>query len=70
MNPDQKLDFDLNLFLKDLATNGKDVINIKPERYPVKIAERFIGNLFTNLDGYATGPLQIIGQWSRCKVYW
>ena len=61
VNPDQKLDFDLNLFLKDLATNGKDVINIKPERYPVKIAERFIGNLFTNLDGYATGPLQIVG---------
>jgi len=27
----------------------------------VKIAERFIGNLFTNLEGYATGPLQIIG---------
>ncbi|HEV8272728.1 MAG TPA: hypothetical protein VGQ04_15560, partial [Chitinophagaceae bacterium] len=61
VNPDQKLDFDLNLFLKDLATNGKDVININPERYPVKIAERFIGNLFTNLDGYATGPLKIIG---------
>ncbi|HEX6846429.1 MAG TPA: translocation/assembly module TamB domain-containing protein [Chitinophagaceae bacterium] len=61
VNPDQKLDFDLNLFLKNLATNGKDVINIKPERYPVKIAERFIGNLFTNLDGYATGPLKIIG---------
>jgi hypothetical protein len=55
VNPDQKLDFDLNLFLKDLATNGKDVININPERYPVKIAERFIGNLFTNLDGFATG---------------
>jgi hypothetical protein len=61
VNPDQKLDFDLNLFLKDLATNGEDVINIKPERYPIKIAERFIGNLFTNLDGYATGPLKIIG---------
>ncbi|HEY5967637.1 MAG TPA: translocation/assembly module TamB domain-containing protein, partial [Chitinophagaceae bacterium] len=61
VNPDQKLDFDLNLFLKDLATNGEDVININPERYPVKIAERFIGNLFTNLDGFATGPLKIIG---------
>lgn len=61
VNPDQKLDFDLNLFLKDLATNGEDVININTERYPVKIAERFIGNLFTNLNGYATGPLKIIG---------
>ncbi|HEX6168949.1 MAG TPA: hypothetical protein VFZ33_04590 [Chitinophagaceae bacterium] len=67
LNPDQKLDFDLNLFLKNLATNGEDVINIKPERYPVKIAERFIGNLFTNLDGYATGPLQIIGLGPNAK---
>ena len=67
VNPDQKLDFDLNLFLKDLATNGEDVINIKPERYPVKIAERFIGNLFTNLDGYATGPLKIIGLGPNAK---
>lgn len=67
VNPDQKLDFDLNLFLKDLATNGQDVINIKPERYPVKIAERFIGTLFTNLDGYATGPLKIIGLGPNAK---
>jgi len=67
VNPDQKLDFDLNLFLKDLATNGEDVININPERYPVKIAERFIGNLFTNLDGFATGPLKIIGLGPNAK---
>jgi hypothetical protein len=67
VNQDQKLDFDLNLFLKDLATNGQDVINIKPERYPVKIVERFIGNLFTNLDGYATGPFQIVGKGSKAK---
>lgn len=61
VNPNQKLAFDMNLFLKDLATNGQDVITVTPERYPVKIVERFIGNLFTNLDGYATGPLKIIG---------
>ena len=67
VNPDQKLDLELNLFLKDLATNGEDVIDIKPERYPVKIAERFIGNLFTNLDGYATGALKIIGLGADAK---
>jgi hypothetical protein len=61
VNPDQKLDFDMSLFLKDLPADGEDIINIRPERYPVKIAERFIGTLFTNLDGYATGPLQIKG---------
>ncbi len=67
VNPDQKLDFDLNLFLKNLATDGEDVITIVPERYPVKIAERFIGTLFTNLDGFATGPLKIIGLGRNAK---
>ena len=67
MNPDQKLDFDLNLFLKDLATNKEDVITITPERYPVKIVERFIGTLFTNLDGFATGPFKIIGKGANAK---
>ncbi len=67
VNPDQKLDFDLNLFLRNLATNGEDVITISPDRYPVKIAERFIGTLFTNLDGFATGPLKIIGRGANAK---
>ena len=67
VNPEQKLDFDLNLFLKNLSTNGEDVITIVPERYPVKIAERFIGKLFTNLEGYATGPLKIIGRGVKAK---
>ena len=67
VNPEQKLDFDLNLFLKNLSTNGEDVITIVPEKYPVKIAERFIGKLFTNLEGYATGPLKIIGRGVKAK---
>jgi len=67
VNQDQKLDFDLNLFLKNLPSNGEDVITIAPERYPVKIAERFIGTLFTNLDGFATGPLKIIGKGENAK---
>jgi hypothetical protein len=67
VNPDQKLSFDVNMFLKNLPTNGEDVITIAPERYPVKIAERFIGTLFTNLDGFATGPLKIIGKGANAK---
>jgi len=67
VNPDQQLGFDVNVFLKNLPTNGEDVITVAPERYPVKIAERFIGNLFTNLDGFATGPLKIIGKGLNAK---
>jgi hypothetical protein len=66
-NPDEKLDFDLSLFLKNLANDGDDVINIRPDRYHVNVAERFIGNLFTNLDGYATGALKIINPGPNAK---
>jgi len=69
VNPNEKLDFDLSMFLKNLPTDGDDVINIKPERYPVKIAERFIGTLFTNLDGFATGPLKIVNPGSPDAKY-
>lgn len=67
LNPDEKLDFDMALFLKKHAPGEEDEINVKPERYPVKIAERFIGTLFTNLDGYATGPLKIKGNGANRK---
>ena len=61
VNPNQKLDFDANLLLRSARTDSANVINLRADKYPVDIAERFIGTLFTNLDGYATGPLKIIG---------
>ena len=67
LNPDQKLNFDLALFLKDPENLKEDMISITPENYPVKIAERFIGTLFSNLDGYATGQLKIIGEGDKRK---
>jgi hypothetical protein len=61
VNPNEKLDFDVNLLVRSPRTDSANVINIRADRYPVTIAERFIGNLFTDLGGYATGPLKIIG---------
>jgi len=67
LNPDEKLNFDLNLFLKNLSTNGEDVITITPENYPINIVERFIGTLFTDLQGKATGQLKITGKGDKRK---
>ncbi|HET9746785.1 MAG TPA: hypothetical protein VFP97_13810, partial [Chitinophagaceae bacterium] len=61
VNPNEKLDFDISLLVRSPRTDSANVINIRADRYPVNIAERFIGTLFTDLDGYATGPLKIIG---------
>lgn len=62
-----KLDFDLGLFLKDLAKKEDDEYNITVSHYPIKIVERFIGTLFTDLNGYATGQLKIKGRGSHMK---
>lgn len=67
LNPEEKLNFDLDLFLKGLATDEVDVISITPENYPIQIAERFIGDLFTDLQGKATGQLKIIGKGNKSK---
>jgi hypothetical protein len=62
LDPDHKMDFNLHLYLKDTANKFEDEINLDPDNYPVKILERFIGSLFSDLQGYATGKLKIIGE--------
>ena len=67
INQDGKLNFNLDLFLKESAENKEDMITLTPENYPLKIVERFIGNLFTNINGFATGQLKITGKGSNAK---
>ena len=64
LNPDQKLSFDLSLDFKDTANLHRDRITVQPVHYPVKILERFIGNLFSDLQGDITGRLDIVGEGS------
>jgi len=67
LNPDEKLGFDLNMFLKNVTGQQDDVITINPQNYPVKILERFLGNLFTDFQGFATGQLKLIGKGNNTK---
>ena len=67
LNPDEKLNVDLDMFLKGLSSDPEDVISITPENYPIQIVERFIGDLFTDLQGKATGQLKIIGKGNKSK---
>lgn len=59
LDPEHKIAFDLSIDLKDSAKQHKDRIVLKPTRFPVKILERFIGTLFSDLQGYLTGTLNI-----------
>lgn len=61
LDPAQQLLFDLALDFKDTANLHRDRITIQPVNYPVKILERFIGDLFSDLQGTVTGKLDILG---------
>ncbi|MCU7551930.1 translocation/assembly module TamB [Chitinophagaceae bacterium LB-8] len=62
VDEDHKVSFDLALDLKDSANFHRDRISVRAETYPAKILERFIGTLFSDLQGYITGNLDILGE--------
>lgn len=61
-NPDQQVWVELSLDLKDSSDLHRDRISVKAKDYPVKILERFIGDLFSDLRGTTTGQLDILGE--------
>ena len=59
---EHKIDFDALIYLKDSLKQKDDRISLTTQNFPVKPLERFIGNLFSDLQGYATGKLDILGE--------
>ena len=62
LNPNENVSIIVDIDLKDPGNENTDMIEIIAANYPAKIAERFIGTLFTDLRGYATGNLKIVGE--------
>lgn len=60
LDPEKKILFDLALDLKDPENAHRDRISLEPINYPVTILERFIGNLFSDLQGTLTGKLDLL----------
>lgn len=57
---EHKIDFDLAMNLKDTANKIQDRISLRPTNFSMKILERFLGTLFTDIQGYTTGNLDIL----------
>ncbi len=62
VDPEHQLQFDLALDFKDSAQQHQDRISVMPFNYPVKILERFVGDLFSDLQGFVSGRLDIVGE--------
>lgn len=67
LNEQEKLSFDIKLFGQDsLSTNNK--ITLNTQQYPVKLLERFLGDLFSDITGYLTGNIEVGGDLNRPSV--
>ncbi|MES1214430.1 MAG: translocation/assembly module TamB domain-containing protein [Bacteroidota bacterium] len=65
-DPAHILDADVSLFLKEDSINSKNNhIRLTTKNYPVKILDRFLGELFSDLEGYATTDLDINGDFNN-----
>jgi hypothetical protein len=62
LDPQHKLDFDLAMGLKDTADVFQDRITLKPDNFQLRYLERFLGDLFTNMQGTMTGNVNIVGE--------
>lgn len=63
-DPEHKIDFDLAMNLADTANRFQDRISLRPTNFQLKYLERFLGTLFTNIQGYTTGTVDILGEGS------
>lgn len=62
-DPIHQIAGDVNIFLKGNHTDN--LISIETKNYQLKILESFLGNLFSDITGYATGKLDIKGSFDQ-----
>ena len=62
LDPQHKVRFDLALDLKDTANVYEDRISVVADNFQVAVLERFLGTLFTDMQGFVTGNLDIVGE--------
>ena len=61
LDSEHKINFNLNLFLKDKEKAKLNRISTNMINYPINILERFLGELFSNVEGFITGPVEMTG---------
>jgi hypothetical protein len=59
LDADHRIDFDVAMNMKDTANRFRDRIALRPTNFQLKILERFLGTLVTDINGYTTGGIDI-----------
>lgn len=63
-----RVNFDLGLYVNNKEKEKENHISLMTYRYPVKILERFLKELFSDLQGFVTGPVDLNGPFTDLSV--
>lgn len=68
LNQQNHLSFDVNINLKDPAAARNNVIALQAREFQLSVLERFLGTLFSDIQGYLTGNVDIRGAFNNLTV--
>jgi hypothetical protein len=68
VNQDSFLGYDIDLFFNDAEKAKKNIIALKARTFPIKVLERFLGTLFSDIQGFLTGDIEISGPFTNLGV--
>lgn len=67
LDEENNLAFDLDLFF-DKEKQKNNLIAIKTKSFKIKFLERFLGDLFSDMEGYVTGDFDIRGEFNQLQI--
>lgn len=67
LNQENFLDFNAHLFFDPLKAKN-NLIALKARNFQITILERFLGNLFTDMQGFLTGDINVSGEFQNLSV--
>ena len=68
LNQENFLDFNAKLFFGDKEQQKNNLIALRPRNFQLSILERFLGTLFSEIEGYITGAFDLKGEFSNLNI--
>ncbi len=68
LNQENYLGFNARIFLGDPLNGKNNLIALKARNFQINILDRFLGTLFSDMQGYLTGDININGEFNNLNV--
>lgn len=67
-NQENYLEGNLHLFFGDKTQQKNNLIALRPRNFQLSILERFLGNIFSDIQGYLTGNVDLQGEFTDLDI--